>query len=151
MLRGHTYWYTLHRNHKAAATISWIKEKRRSSLKLVRQKYTISPKHFAVALENIFKKVKFENKGIWLNGEYLNHFGVPDDILIFYNSNRPGELENKIKHFTESRINVGIKMNLKRTRKMKRLWKVFSRSLRLMKSKVTCTLTGKISDNNTIN
>lgn len=148
MLGGHTYWYTLDRNHKdlPESSRNYILDKGKAKIKLeklVRQKYTISPKHFAVVLENIFKKVKWENKGIWLNGEYLSHFGVPDNILIFSNSNRPDELENKLKHLAESSINVGIKMNLKKTRKMKILWKMFLRTLRLMKSKVTCTLNRK--------
>ena len=46
----------------------------------VRQGDTISPKLFT--LESIFRKLNWENKGLKIDGEYLNHLRFAEDIFL---------------------------------------------------------------------
>ena len=48
----------------------------------VRQGDTISPKLFTACLEEIFREVNWEGKGLKINGEYLNHLRFADDIIL---------------------------------------------------------------------
>ena len=48
----------------------------------VRQGDTISPKLFTSTLESIFRRLNWENKGLKIDGEYLNHLRFADDIFL---------------------------------------------------------------------
>ncbi|KAL0840406.1 hypothetical protein ABMA28_015663 [Loxostege sticticalis] len=48
----------------------------------VRQGDTISPKLFTAALENVFRKLDWSDKGISIDGERLNNLRFADDIVL---------------------------------------------------------------------
>ena len=64
----------------------------------VRQDDISSPKLFIACLEKVFRKQRWEKKGIKIDGEYISHLQFADDIIIFAN-----------------RIEVGLSMKLKKT------------------------------------
>ena len=82
----------------------------------VRQGDTISPKLFTAALENIFRGLDWERKGININGSYLNHLGFTDDIIII--AKTPQELQEMIQELNEGSLKVGMKMNMNKTKVM---------------------------------
>ena len=47
----------------------------------MKQKDTISPKIFTAALEDIFKTLEWEAKGVNINGKQLNNLRFADDIV----------------------------------------------------------------------
>lgn len=47
----------------------------------VRQRKTISPKLFTLALD-VFKNLEWDNKGIKIDGCHLSHFRFSDDIVL---------------------------------------------------------------------
>ncbi|CAF4674817.1 unnamed protein product, partial [Rotaria socialis] len=49
----------------------------------VRQGDTISPKLFTAALEDVFRTLSWENRGIMVDGELLTHLRFADDIVLF--------------------------------------------------------------------
>ena len=57
----------------------------------MRQEDTISPKLFTSTLESIFRRMNWENKGLKIDGEYLNHLRFADDIFLC--TKPPQELE----------------------------------------------------------
>lgn len=72
---------------KATATICLEKRKVKINLRRnVRQVDTILPKLLTAVLENVFKKVKWENKGIRKIRKYRSHLRFIEDILMFSNS-----------------------------------------------------------------
>jgi endonuclease/exonuclease/phosphatase family metal-dependent hydrolase len=82
----------------------------------VRQGDTISPKLFNAGLEQVFRRLSWDNKGILINGERLNHLRFADDIVLISNScEEAEEMLNGIN--TESR-KLGMKMNMKKTKVM---------------------------------
>ncbi len=52
----------------------------------VRQGDTISPKLFRACLEEIFKKLEWDDMGLTIDGEYLNNLRFADDIVLLSNS-----------------------------------------------------------------
>ena len=82
----------------------------------VRQGDTISPKLFTAALENIFRGLNWERKGININGSYLNHLRFADDIVIV--AKTPQELQEMIQELNEGSLKVGMKMNMSKTKVM---------------------------------
>lgn len=48
----------------------------------VRQKDTIFPKLFTLALEEFFKTLNWKKKGIKVDGKILNHLSFADDFVI---------------------------------------------------------------------
>ena len=45
-----------------------------------------SPKLFNAGLEQVFRRLNWDNKGITINGEQLNHLRISDDIVLIGNS-----------------------------------------------------------------
>ncbi|KAM0735271.1 LINE-1 retrotransposable element ORF2 protein [Formica fusca] len=82
----------------------------------VRQGDTISPKLFTLALEDIFKNLKWEQKSINIDGKRLNHLRFADDIILI--SSGAGELESMLQELKEASQAVGLKMNLQKTKIM---------------------------------
>jgi len=52
----------------------------------VRQGDSISPKLFSAVLESVFQNLNWDEVGIKINGEYLHHVRVADDIVLFASS-----------------------------------------------------------------
>lgn len=53
----------------------------------------MSPKLFTLVLEDMFKELNWEGKGINLNGEYLNHLKFADNRAVISN-NKLNEIIN---------------------------------------------------------
>ena len=82
----------------------------------VRQGDTSSPKLFTACLEKFFKKLKWENRGIKIDGEFISHLRFADDIIIFANNSE--ELQKMLRELNQESLLVGLSMNLKKTKIM---------------------------------
>lgn len=82
----------------------------------VRQGDTISPKLFISALEEIFRKMDWSEKGINIDGERLNHLRFADDIVLI--SNNLQDLQIMISDLNNHSKNVGLTMNKSKTKTM---------------------------------
>jgi hypothetical protein len=83
----------------------------------VRQGDTISPKLFTAALEDVFRTLDWENKGIWIDGERLNHLRFADDIILF--SYDVKTAESMLQELNEASTKVGLRINRSKTQAMK--------------------------------
>lgn len=79
-----------------------------------RQADAISLNFFTTILENIFQKLDWKNKGTRINEGYLSLLWFSDEILIL--SNSPQELECMLDDLAAANINVGLKINLEKTK-----------------------------------
>ncbi len=71
----------------STATIQLHKKSRIIPIrKGVRQGDTISPKLFTACLEEIFKKLEWDDMGLKVDGEYLNNLRFADGIVLLSNS-----------------------------------------------------------------
>lgn len=82
----------------------------------VRQGDVISPKLFTLALEDVFKNIDWTDNGININGRTLSHLRYADDIIIFATSFE--ELQTMITQLLRASEEVGLKMNLEKTKIM---------------------------------
>ncbi|CAH1224416.1 unnamed protein product [Diabrotica balteata] len=82
----------------------------------VRQGDTISPKLFTLALEDVFKKLNWEQLGIKIDGRFLSHLRFADDIVLI--SNNTEELIYMLKELKQESEKIGLKMNLNKTKVM---------------------------------
>lgn len=82
----------------------------------VRQGDTISPKLFTLALENIFKTLTWDKKGINIDGSHLNHLRFADDIVLI--SSNIQELKDMLEQLKGAAEGVGLKMNISKTKIM---------------------------------
>ena len=82
----------------------------------VRQGDTISPKLFTACLEEIFRKLEWEGKGIKIGDEHLNNLRFADDIVLL--SESADELQQLINDLNRESLKVGLKMNKKKTKVM---------------------------------
>ena len=77
---------------------------------------TISPKLFTAALENIFRRLTWETRGLKIDDEYLNHLRFADDILI--RANAQHELQCMRHELGDKNENQGLKVNKSKTKVM---------------------------------
>ena len=82
----------------------------------VRQGDTISPKLFNAALEQVFRQLDWENAGIVVNGERLNHLRFADDIVLISSSGT--EMEQMLNQLSNRSHDLGLRMNMKKTKVM---------------------------------
>lgn len=82
----------------------------------VRQGDPLSPKLFIAVLQDIFSKINWTQKGILLNGKYLNHLRFADDIAIL--AETPKDLEEMIRALDHESKKVGLEMNTNKTKIM---------------------------------
>ena len=82
----------------------------------VRQGDTLSPKLFNAGLEQVFRMLKWDNKGIRINGEKLNHLRFADDIVLI--SNNGEEVEEMLNELNQESNKLGMKINMKKTKVM---------------------------------
>lgn len=83
----------------------------------VRQGDTISPKLFTAAMEDVFRKLDWENYGIPIDGEKLNHLRFADDIVLITNNLK--EAETMVKELEAESKKIGMKINMDKTQMMK--------------------------------
>lgn len=83
----------------------------------VRQGDTISPKLFTAALEEVFRTLKWENRGIMVDGEPLTHLRFADDIVLFaYDVKTVAKM---LKELNLASARVGLRINRAKTQAMK--------------------------------
>lgn len=82
----------------------------------VRQGDCLSPKLFTLALEDIFKKLEWQNIGINVNGKRLNHLRYADDIVLI--AGNYNDLNYMVTSLNRQAASVGLKMNLTKTKTM---------------------------------
>lgn len=75
----------------------------------VRQGGTISPKLFTLALEEIFKKMNWQQTGL-----KIDRLRLADDIVLI--SKDPEELKEMIQQLNEASISIRLKMNINKTK-----------------------------------
>ena len=98
-------------------TVHLHKERETINIKRgVRQGDSISPKLFASTLESIFRRLNWENKGLKIDGEYLNHLRFADDI--FMCTETPQELEMMLQEPCEESNLSGLRMNISKAKIM---------------------------------
>ncbi len=67
-------------------------------------------------MEEIFKKLEWDDMGLKIDGEYLNNLRFADDIVLLTNSGE--DLEKMISDLHRNSLKVGLKMNMKKTKIM---------------------------------
>jgi hypothetical protein len=82
----------------------------------VRQGDTLSPNMFNAGLEQVFQKLDWEDKGISINGEKLNHLRFADDIDLV--SHTAVEAQEMLNQLNVASSNLGLKINMKKTKVM---------------------------------
>ncbi|CAF1440577.1 unnamed protein product [Rotaria magnacalcarata] len=79
----------------------------------VRQGDTISPKLFTAALEDVFRTLSWENRGIMVDGELLTHLHLADDIVLFaYNVKTVAEMLKELNEASRRMTNVPVKTSI---------------------------------------
>ena len=82
----------------------------------VRQGDTLSPKLFNAGLEQVFRMLNWDNTGITINGEKLNHLRFADDIVLI--SNNGEEAQEMLNDLNRESNKLGMKINMKKTKVM---------------------------------
>src|SRR5271156_4455481 len=82
----------------------------------VRQGDTIPPKLFNAGLEQIFRRLNWDNKGMMINGDMLNHLRFADDIVLISISCE--EAEEILNELNVESNKLGMKINMKKTKVM---------------------------------
>ena len=67
-------------------------------------------------LQEIFKKLNWEEKGIKIDGEFINHLRFADDIVLLASTFE--ELQEMLQELNKESKRVGLKMNLSKTKTM---------------------------------
>ena len=80
----------------------------------VRQGDSISPKLFTLAMEDMFRELNWQNKGILINGERLSHLRFADDITLI--ARDQDELQSMIEELNEKSEQIGLKINSTKTK-----------------------------------
>jgi hypothetical protein len=80
----------------------------------VKQGDPLSPVLFNCALEEIFKKMNWNNEGLIINGERFTNLRFADDVALL--SSCITELEIMIKDLTKEGMESGLRMNIEKTK-----------------------------------
>ena len=67
-------------------------------------------------MEKVFRKLQWEKRGIKIDNEYLSHLWFANGIIIFANSME--ELQEMLRELNQASLEVGLSMNLKKTKVM---------------------------------
>src|SRR3977135_3868128 len=82
----------------------------------VRQGDTLSPKLFNAGLEQVFRMLNWDNTGITINGEKLNHLTFADDIVLIANNGE--EAKVMLNELNRESNKLGMKIYIKNTKVM---------------------------------
>ncbi|CAB3228197.1 unnamed protein product [Arctia plantaginis] len=82
----------------------------------VRQGDPVSPKLFTAVLEMIFRNLEWEDIGLNINGQKLNHLRFADDLILFSEDSR--RLERMLQQLAEESATAGLSMNISKTKIM---------------------------------
>ena len=81
----------------------------------VRQGDIISPKLFNAGLEEKFRRLDWDNRGLMINEGKINHLRFANDIMLISN---PHEIETMFNELNEQSAKLGMKINMKKTKVM---------------------------------
>ena len=79
----------------------------------VRQGDTISPKIFNAGLEQVFRELSWDTKGLEVNGDRINNLRFADDIVLV--STNGDEMEEMLNELDTESLKLGLKMNMRKT------------------------------------
>jgi hypothetical protein len=82
----------------------------------IRQGDTLSPKLFILVLEDVFKNIHWEERGLNVAGRRLSNLRFADDIVLF--SDTPEDLETMMQELSDASRKCGLEMNLIKTKIM---------------------------------
>ena len=82
----------------------------------VRQGDCLSPILFTSVLEDVFKTLEWEEKGLRINGEYISHLRFADDIVLFGANGE--ELASRLQELNTAGRKIGLRINLSKTKVM---------------------------------
>ena len=82
----------------------------------MRQGDSLSPKLFTLILEDVFKKLEWQDKGISISGARLTNLRFADDIVLF--AANPQDLQDMIHELHETSLAIGLEMKLDKTKVM---------------------------------
>ena len=80
----------------------------------VRQGDTLSPNMFNSGLEQVFRRLNWQDKGININGEKLSNLRFADDVALL--SRSLNELQDMINELQEESEKIGLKANMEKTK-----------------------------------
>ncbi|XP_030025374.2 uncharacterized protein LOC115443910 [Manduca sexta] len=80
----------------------------------VRQGDPLSPKLFSAVLETIFRKLIWDQYGLRIDGQKLNHLRFADDIVLF--EEHPENLEKMLEDLINESEEVGLSLNINKTK-----------------------------------
>lgn len=80
----------------------------------VKQGDPLSPLLFICALEEVFRKLNWEQKGIKINGEILNNLRFADDVVLI--GNNLLEIKNMLTELNEVSNQAGLYINMEKTK-----------------------------------
>jgi Reverse transcriptase (RNA-dependent DNA polymerase) len=103
--------------NSGTSVIRLDKESRKFPIqKGVRQGDTLSPKLFNAGLEQVFRRLNWDNTGITINGEKLSHLRFADDIVLIANNGE--EAKAMLNELNQESNKLGMKINMKKTKVM---------------------------------
>ena len=82
----------------------------------VRQGDGLSPILFTAILEEVFKTLDWEEKGLRVNGEYISHLRFADDIVLF--AANAEDLTSRLEELNTAGQKIGLRINLTKTKVM---------------------------------
>ncbi|KAE9415764.1 hypothetical protein Angca_004474, partial [Angiostrongylus cantonensis] len=83
----------------------------------VRQGDTISPKLLTAALQNVMRRLEWDNMVVKITGRQLHHLRFADDIVLI--SSDISQAERMLADFDKACGKIGLRLNLKKTMFMK--------------------------------
>ncbi|KAK6756769.1 hypothetical protein RB195_014912 [Necator americanus] len=86
----------------------------------VRQGDTISPKIFTATLENVMRKLEWDDMGVKVDGRQLHHLRFADDIVLITPS--ISQAERMLTESDETCGCIGLQLNLQKTMFMRNRW-----------------------------
>ena len=95
----------------------------------VRQGDTISPKMFTVAMEEIFKKLNLQERGLNIDGEKLTDLRFADDVALITSSVK--DMEIQLNDLNRESKKIGLKIHKGKT-KYRLFYEYWPHSIRLI-------------------
>ncbi|EYC41553.1 hypothetical protein Y032_0564g3526 [Ancylostoma ceylanicum] len=86
----------------------------------VRQGDTVSPKLFTATLEDVMRRLEWDNMGVRVDGRLLHHLRFADDIVLITPS--ISQAERMLADFDDACGKIGLQLNLTKTMFMRNEW-----------------------------
>ncbi|EPB65187.1 hypothetical protein ANCCEY_15750, partial [Ancylostoma ceylanicum] len=86
----------------------------------VRQGDTVSPKLFTATLEDVMRRLEWDNMGVRVDGQQLHHLRFPDDIVLM--TPNISQAERVPADFDDTCGRIGLQLNLTQTGFMRNGW-----------------------------